>query len=96
MTGLALLLATSILPGFRIDTTHPGWWMSLIRLPLIFTVLMILLRPLLLFLTLPLNVVTLGLADPAVQRPDPLPQRHVRPPPSRSPTTARPWWGPWS
>ena len=60
MTGLALVLVTSILPGFRIDTTHPGWWKSLIRLPLIFTVLMILLRPLLLFLTLPLNVVTVG------------------------------------
>ena len=60
MTGLALVLVTSILPGFRIDTTDPNWWMSLIRLPLIFTVLMILLRPLLLFLTLPLNVVTVG------------------------------------
>lgn len=60
MTGLALLLVTSILPGFRIDTTDPGWWISLIRLPLIFTVLLVLLRPLLLFLTLPLNVVTIG------------------------------------
>jgi uncharacterized membrane protein YvlD (DUF360 family) len=60
VTGLALVLVTSILPGFRIDTTDPGWWKSLIRLPLIFTVLMILLRPLLLFLTLPLNVVTVG------------------------------------
>ena len=60
MTGLALVLVTSILPGFRVDTSDPGWWKSLIRLPLIFTVLMILLRPLLLFLTLPLNVVTVG------------------------------------
>ena len=60
MTGLALLLVTSILPGFRIDTSQPDWWISLIRLPLIFTFLMIILRPLLLFLTLPLNVVTVG------------------------------------
>ena len=60
MTGLALLLVTFILPGFRIDTSQPDWWISLIRLPLIFTFLMILLRPLLLFLTLPLNVVTVG------------------------------------
>ena len=60
VTGLALLLVTSILPGFRIDTSDPDWWKSLLRLPLIFTVLMILLRPLLLFLTLPLNVVTIG------------------------------------
>jgi uncharacterized membrane protein YvlD (DUF360 family) len=60
VTGLALLLVTSILPGFRIDTSDPDWWKSLLRLPLIFTVLMILLRPLLLFLTLPLNVLTVG------------------------------------
>ncbi len=60
MTGLALLLVTSILPGFRIDTSAPDWWISLIRLPLIFTLLLIVLRPLLLFLTLPLNVVTVG------------------------------------
>jgi len=57
---LALLLVTSILPGFRIDTSQPDWWISLLRLPLIFTALLILLRPLLLFLTLPLNVVTIG------------------------------------
>jgi len=60
VTGLALLLVTFILPGFRIDTSQPDWWISLLRLPLIFTVLLIILRPLLLFLTLPLNVLTIG------------------------------------
>ncbi|MEN8008477.1 MAG: phage holin family protein [Candidatus Krumholzibacteriota bacterium] len=60
VTGLALLLVTSILPGFHIDTGQPDWWHSLVRLPLIFTVLLILLRPLLLLLTLPLNVLTVG------------------------------------
>ncbi len=60
VTGLALVLVTFIMPGFRIDTSHPNWWISLLRLPLIFTVLLIILRPLLLFLTLPLNVLTIG------------------------------------
>jgi uncharacterized membrane protein YvlD (DUF360 family) len=61
VAGLALLLVTSVLPGFRIDTSQPDWWTALLRLPLIFTALVILLRPLLLFLTLPLNVLTIGL-----------------------------------
>ena len=57
---LALLLATSILPGFRLDTTVPGWWLSLLQVPVVFALLLIVLRPLLLFLTLPLNSITLG------------------------------------
>jgi len=55
-----MLLATSLLPGFRFDTAVPHWWVAALRLPLIFAVLLILLRPLLLFLTLPLNSLTLG------------------------------------
>lgn len=58
---LALLLATSLLPGFRLDTSHPRWWLALLRLPLIFALALIVLRPILIFLTLPLNSLTLGL-----------------------------------
>ncbi len=58
---LALLLATSMLPGFNIDTTYPRYWVAVLRLPVYFAALLIVLRPLLLFLTLPLNGVTLGL-----------------------------------
>jgi len=58
---LALLLATSLLPGFRLDTSLPLWWVAVLRLPLIFAMALIVLRPLLVFLTLPLNSLTLGL-----------------------------------
>jgi uncharacterized membrane protein YvlD (DUF360 family) len=58
---LALLLATSVLPGFRFDTSDPHWWTVALTLPITFAVLLILLRPLLLVLTLPLNTLTLGL-----------------------------------
>ena len=57
---LALLLATSLLPGFRLDTSYPHWWVAVLRLPLIFALGLIILRPLLVFLTLPLNSLTLG------------------------------------
>ena len=61
MAVLALLLATSVLPGFQLDTSVPRWWVAMLRLPIVFALLLILLRPLLLFLTLPLNGFTLGL-----------------------------------
>jgi uncharacterized membrane protein YvlD (DUF360 family) len=57
---LALLLAVSLLPGFRLDTSVTGWKMSVLRLPLYFALALIVLRPLLIFLTLPLNSLTLG------------------------------------
>lgn len=57
---LALLLATSLFPGLYFDTTLPRWWIVAVVVPVEFAVLVILLRPLLLFLTLPLNLVTLG------------------------------------
>ncbi len=60
MAVLALLLATSLLPGFRLDTTHPRWWVAVLRLPLIFALGLIVMRPILVFLTLPLNSLTLG------------------------------------
>lgn len=58
---LALLLALSLLPGFTLDTSVPRWWGAVLRLPVVFALLMIVLRPVLLFLTLPLNSLTLGL-----------------------------------
>lgn len=58
---LALLLATSLLPGFRFETTDPHWWVVALTLPVEFALLLILLRPLFLFLTFPLNSLTLGL-----------------------------------
>jgi len=58
---LALLLATSIFPGLYLDTTVRAWWAVMLTVPVEFALLMILLRPLLLFLTLPLNVITLGI-----------------------------------
>lgn len=58
---LALLLATSLLPGFRLDTSQPGWWAATLRVPMLFALGLILLRPLLILLTFPLNSVTLGL-----------------------------------
>ncbi|HPF71454.1 MAG TPA: phage holin family protein, partial [Candidatus Krumholzibacteria bacterium] len=58
---LALLLALSLLPGLSLDTSVPRWWVAVLRLPLIFAGLLIVLRPVLLFLTLPLNSLTLGL-----------------------------------
>ncbi len=61
VTILALLLATAILPGVRIDTDVATWWITIVLVPVEFAFLIILLRPLLLFLTLPLNGVTLGL-----------------------------------
>jgi uncharacterized membrane protein YvlD (DUF360 family) len=58
---LALLLATSIFPGMYFDTSEDFWWVVVLTVPVEFAVLVILLRPLLLFLTLPLNALTLGL-----------------------------------
>jgi len=60
VSGLAFYVVATALPGFAFDTSRPHWWISLIRLPLVFTFLLIVLRPLLLFLTLPLNTITLG------------------------------------
>jgi uncharacterized membrane protein YvlD (DUF360 family) len=57
---LALLLATSLFPGLYFDTTSSGWLIVALIVPVQFAVLVILLRPFLLFLTLPLNLLTLG------------------------------------
>ncbi len=57
---LAFLLALSIMPGFHLDTSVDRWWLAVLRLPLVFALLLIVLRPLMIFLTLPLNSLTLG------------------------------------
>ena len=41
MAILSLLLATSLLPGFRIDTGAPNWWAAMFRMPLIFAFMLI-------------------------------------------------------
>ena len=58
---LSLLLAASLFPGFRFNTDVPYWWVTALTLPVQMALLMILLRPLLVLVTLPLNIVTLGL-----------------------------------
>jgi uncharacterized membrane protein YvlD (DUF360 family) len=60
VVSAAFLVATSIVPGFYFDTSASNWWIGAARLPLIFSVLLILARPLMLFLTLPLNALTVG------------------------------------
>jgi uncharacterized membrane protein YvlD (DUF360 family) len=63
VTVAALLLATAMLPGFSLDTSQPHWWAGVLLLPLVFSALVIVMRPLLLLLTLPLNSLTVGLAS---------------------------------
>jgi uncharacterized membrane protein YvlD (DUF360 family) len=57
---LSLLLATSLVPGFRLDTSVSGWQLAVLRLPIYFALALIILRPVLIILTLPLNSLTLG------------------------------------
>ena len=63
----------SLLPGFSFDTTEPHWWV-VAHAPAAGSspLLLILLRPLLLFLTLPLNSLTLGLPTLLFNGADPL------------------------
>ncbi len=61
VTIAALLLAVFVLPGFSLDRSHPRWWLGVLLLPLEFSLLLLVMRPLLLLLTLPLNSLTLGL-----------------------------------
>lgn len=61
VTVVSLLLVTLLLPGFSIDTSQPHWWRVVITLPIELALMVVLLRPLLVLATLPLNAVTLGL-----------------------------------
>jgi len=61
VTVLSFVLAAAILPGFFIDTGIDSWQLAVLRWPVVFALLLIVLRPLLLFLTLPMNGLTLGL-----------------------------------
>ena len=50
-----------LLPGIWFDTAMPGWWRSAILIPVEFSLLILVVRPVLVLATLPLNAVTLGL-----------------------------------
>jgi len=50
-----------MLPGFQFDTSDPRWWKIALTLPIQLAAMVIVLRPLMIFLTLPLNSLTLGL-----------------------------------
>jgi len=49
------------MPGVWFDTAAPYWWRAAVLLPVEFSVLILVARPLLVLATLPLNFVTLGL-----------------------------------
>jgi putative membrane protein len=56
ITGIAVFLAVMIVPGFQVDSFPAG-----IAVVLVLTILNLLVRPILLMLTLPLIVLSLGL-----------------------------------
>lgn len=58
---MSLALVAFVLPGVWIDTAVPRWWLAAATLPVEFALLLLLLRPLLVLATLPLNAATLGL-----------------------------------
>ncbi len=56
VTGLAIIIASHLLPGIRIEST-----MALIMAALVLGLLNATVRPILFFLTLPITVMTMGL-----------------------------------
>ena len=61
INAIALYAAVVIVPGIQVRTTLSEQWMAIVLLALVFGLLNALLRPLLLLLTCPLIVLTLGL-----------------------------------
>ena len=61
VNAASLILATMLLPGIWFDTAVPGWWRAAVLLPVEFSLLILIVRPVLVLATLPLNVATLGL-----------------------------------
>ncbi|MBK6898527.1 MAG: phage holin family protein [bacterium] len=61
VSAASLALVALLLPGIWIDTGVRWWWLTAALLPVEFGLLLLLLRPLLVLATLPLNAVTLGL-----------------------------------
>ena len=61
INAIALYAAVLIVPGIQVRTTLSEQWMAIVLLALVFGLLNALLRPLLLLLTCPLIILTLGL-----------------------------------
>ena len=61
INAIALYAAVVIVPGIQVWTTLSEQWMAIVLLALVFGLLNALLRPLLLLLTCPLIILTLGL-----------------------------------
>jgi putative membrane protein len=61
INAIALYAAVVIVPGIQVRTTLSEQWMAIVLLALVFGLLNALLRPLLLLLTCPLIILTLGL-----------------------------------
>ncbi len=61
VSAVSLVLATALLPGLWFDPSLPHWWRAPLLLPVEFALLILLLRPVLVLATLPLNAATLGL-----------------------------------
>jgi putative membrane protein len=61
INAIALYAAVMIVPGIQVRTNLSEQWMAIVLLALVFGLLNALLRPLLLLLTCPLIILTLGL-----------------------------------
>jgi putative membrane protein len=61
INAIALYAAVMIVPGIQVRTSLSEQWMAIVLLALVFGLLNALLRPLLLLLTCPLIILTLGL-----------------------------------
>lgn len=64
INGVALLIAAFLVPGIRLSASgRPGFneWVTLAIVALIFGVINAIIRPVVVLLTLPLTIVTLGL-----------------------------------
>jgi putative membrane protein len=61
INAIALYAAVMLVPGIQVRTNLSEQWMAIVLLALVFGLLNALLRPLLLMLTCPLIILTLGL-----------------------------------
>jgi putative membrane protein len=61
INALALYAAIQLVPGIELTTSTSSQWLAIILLALVFGLLNALLRPLLMVLTCPLIILTLGL-----------------------------------
>ncbi len=61
INAIALYLAIILVPGIRLTNVESNQWVAIILLALVFGLLNALLRPLIMILTCPLIILTLGL-----------------------------------